>query len=466
MGMKIDSLKAENYKCIENIELDVKGNDIILSGPNGSGKSSVMELIELVCTGKADGYAKSRILKKDVIRKGEKFAKVELRLRSGDKVRYLTSIKITDKGVYHTLSEVVIVDGKEREIPIKKVADFFQNVVADYTIDPSEMKRLSGQEMVEMVYQIAPELREKIKEIDNRIAVAKQDRSEIRADGERYKHELESIQFTDGLPEDEIAVTDLMAELGKANEHNSQLEEMKAYVEKNIYARDNDIEKANSIESDIVDLQNTINQMQKKIADKREQMAAIDKEIVIFDESISETMKKIDGFVMQNTEEIQKRISECQETNAKIRANKEHNRLSDLVKISREQYSSGLEEMKKLEQEKIEAIKAAELPAEGLSIGDGCLMCNHPETGEQVRVDTLSEGQFYTVALDLHAALLKKDGLRVVFIKNLNALDDIALEALDAAKERHGLQLIAHETIRNEKAERMGILVVDGKVKE
>lgn len=45
--MKIQQIKISNFKAIESLESDLKGQNVLITGENGLGKSSVMQLIEI-----------------------------------------------------------------------------------------------------------------------------------------------------------------------------------------------------------------------------------------------------------------------------------------------------------------------------------------------------------------------------------------------------------------------------------
>ena len=72
--IKLNTLKLQNFMCVENAELDFKDQKvIILLGDNGNGKSTVLDAISLCLTEskRGDSY-------KDYIRRGTKEAKIKL----------------------------------------------------------------------------------------------------------------------------------------------------------------------------------------------------------------------------------------------------------------------------------------------------------------------------------------------------------------------------------------------------
>ena len=72
--IKLNTLKLQNFMCVENAELDFKDQKvIILLGDNGNGKSTVLAAISLCLTEskRGDSY-------KDYIRRGTKEAKIKL----------------------------------------------------------------------------------------------------------------------------------------------------------------------------------------------------------------------------------------------------------------------------------------------------------------------------------------------------------------------------------------------------
>lgn len=63
INMKIEKLKLNNYKLLQNVEFVLNSEMNIFVGENDSGKSSILEAISIVTTGKLNGYAFDRQIK-------------------------------------------------------------------------------------------------------------------------------------------------------------------------------------------------------------------------------------------------------------------------------------------------------------------------------------------------------------------------------------------------------------------
>ena len=87
------------------------------------------------------------------------------------------------------------------------------------------------------------------------------------------------------------------------------------------------------------------------------------------------------------------------------------------------------------------------MPIEGLTVGEGCLMFPDPVTGEIVRLNSLSTGQKWRVAVRILAAFLPENGMRVMIVKNVNDLDETNYNAMLAAADELGIQLVMHQTV-------------------
>ncbi len=103
----------------------------------------------------------------------------------------------------------------------------------------------------------------------------------------------------------------------------------------------------------------------------------------------------------------------------------------------------------------------ANLPIEGLSIGEGCLL--YPNSNlEMVRLSTLSDGEFWPVSCGLVAAFNPR--VRILIIDNYHDLDEDNFNALCVAAEKHSMQVWIHKTLRTEDDAGAGFLIRDGQI--
>lgn len=466
MSLKIDSLDAKNFKNLSCVDINLEGNDLILSGPNGSGKSALMEFLELLTTGQIHGMKKSDILKKDVIRHGEDSAELNIRLRSGEHLKYTASINITKSKTKVSLFEVGYSSEDKKQVyqPITRVAEFFDKVTAPYTIDPSSLRDLQPQELVNLIYQLSPNLKKNIDDIDSEIVKIKSERSETKAKAEHLKELSAAIPSTipEGYPNERVDTDIILSQINEANLTNetynnltSQLKEVDQKISeiKTQLAGIDELDKQ---------LQEDAQSILNKIESLKEKRSSVTDKLSNLETSKCDIQSEIASTVYIDTNKLTSQLHKASTFNKffdDLDRKKEFDNEIDKLRTS---YSVLFKKMKETEQKKVDALKAAKLPIDNLFIDDGCLYVPGPD-GSNVRIDTLSEGQFYTIAAELHASLIKTDGLRLIFVKNLNSMDDVSFKAFSDVCRKHNLQIVAHETIRSPKSDRMGILIIDGK---
>lgn len=466
MSLKIDSLDAKNFKNLSCVSINLEGNDLILSGPNGSGKTALMEFLELLTTGQIHGMKKSDILKKDVIRHGEESAELNIRLRSGDHLKYTASIKVTKSKTKVSLFEVgySAEDKKQVYQPITRVAEFFEKITAPYTIDPTSLREMQPQELVNLIYQLSPNLKKNIDSIDSEINAIKSERSKTKAKAEHLKELAAAIPsiIPEGYPSQRVDTDAILSQINKANESNvtynnltSQLKD----VDRNISEIETHLSSINEYDKQLhEDAQAILNKIES-LKEKRSQASS---KLSNLQSSKKDIQSEIDSTNYIDTNELTSKLHNASTVNKFFDDLDRKNEFDNEVNALRLSYSELFKKMKDFEQNKLEALKAADLPIDNLFIDEGFLYVPGPD-GSNVRIDTLSEGQFYTIAAELHASLIKTDGLRLIFVKNLNAMDDVSFKAFSNVCRKHNLQIVAHETIRSPESDRMGILIIDGK---
>ena len=114
--------------------------------------------------------------------------------------------------------------------------------------------------------------------------------------------------------------------------------------------------------------------------------------------------KAIQDFKPVDTADIENRIASVKETNQKIRDNLRQRNWRNGLKIYRLNFLRDSRTSEILRKKRIEVIKSAQMPIEGLTVGEGCLMFPDPVTGEIVRLNSLSTGQKWRVAVRILAA--------------------------------------------------------------
>ena len=110
--MYLKNIKVKNFRNYENLNINLEKNINIFYGDNAQGKTNILESIFLTAFGKSFRTSKE----KEMIKKGEKFAKVEIAYQKKDRKGKI-NINIYDK-------KIISVNG----IKIKKLSELLGNI--------------------------------------------------------------------------------------------------------------------------------------------------------------------------------------------------------------------------------------------------------------------------------------------------------------------------------------------------
>lgn len=435
--MNIHSATIEAFKNIAKCEFEARGNHIILRGMNGSGKTAILEALTMAFFGK-------KLLPDDPVMHGQESSKIVWNIGNNEKLIFTITIRVTADNF--TLKVIQYGDNGQK-MEIKSPAGFLEKIMFKDALDPQAFFSKSDKDQLQMLYTILPNLKEQLDQIDSDIIDVKSVRSRVLSEKQTAEVDLSRVEYTPNLPEAEIDPVDLVAELTRANEHNAELEDMQSDRQAAQDQLSDIAQKKTSIKKQIERQAEMIRQMQAQMKESENEFTSLSDTEKSIAEKIATIDKAIQDFKPVDTADIENRIASVKETNQKIRDNLRRKELEKRVEDLSAEFSKGLKDIRDLEEKRIEVIKSAQMPIEGLTVGEGCLMFPDPVTGEIVRLNSLSTGQKWRVAVRILAAFLPENGMRVMIIKNVNDLDETNYNAMLAAADELGIQLVMHQTV-------------------
>lgn len=435
--MNIHSATIEAFKNIAKCEFEARGNHIILRGMNGSGKTAILEALTMAFFGK-------KLLPEDPVMHGQESSKIVWNIGNNEKLIFTITIRVTADNF--TLKVIQYGDNGQK-MEIKSPAGFLEKIMFKDALDPQAFFSKSDKDQLQMLYTILPNLKEQLDQIDSDIINVKSVRSRVLSEKQAAEVDLSRVEYTPNLPEAEIDPADLVAELTRANEHNAELEVMQSDRQAAQDQLSDIAQKKTSIKKQIERQAEMIRQMQAQMKESENEFTSLSDTEKSIAEKIATIDKAIQDFKPVDTADIENRIASVKDTNQKIRDNLRRKELEKRVEDLSAEFSKGLKDIRDLEEKRIEVIKSAQMPIEGLTVGEGCLMFPDPVTGEIVRLNSLSTGQKWRVAVRILAAFLPENGMRVMIIKNVNDLDETNYNAMLAAADELGIQLVMHQTV-------------------
>ncbi len=424
-GQRILSLQVENVKRISAVQITPTGHLVVVSGANASGKSSVLDAIEYALAGTRSHPA-------EPVRRGADKARVVLDL--GD---LLVRRTITANG-----GGTLTVESKEGAV-FRSPQALLDRLTGHLAFDPLGFLALSAPEQKVTLERLVgldmSDLDERRRKMLDAIAAHR--REEVAAvEGAKAV----GVDLT--LPEDEIAASALMAELETAQSEQTQNDAVRA--------EEQDLGRG---------LQDWKDRLGECLEHIEELAAALDaaktvhveaeKAVATAELASAQAAIAVEVLVDPDFVAIRARITQADETNARIRDNQEHGRL---VARAQEAESAGADEREKLAEvnaERETRLAAATFPVPGLGFNeDGVAYAGLPfeqaSRSEQIEV---------SVAM----ALAGNPTLRVMLVREGNDLDPEHVTLLAKLAEKHDAQVWLERVQADQKC---AIVIVDGHV--
>jgi hypothetical protein len=391
--MKIIRLTAENVKKITTVEISPDGNLVQITGKNGQGKTSVLDAIWWALTGTSNIQAQP-------IRHGEQKARIKVELGEKD-VELVVERKFTE-GSKPTLS-VMTAEGAEYPKP----QEFMNNLLGALTMDPFAFMRKKPVEQFDA-------LRGLLKLDVDPVALDAANLTDFatRTDINRQAKQKRTQAATIVVPVAELEAVDetaLLDTISKAAEENADIERRRA----------NRVNASRDIENNTV----VLARLRKEVAELAEATAALEEKLA----AAGPLPVPVDISAVRAELEAAKSI------NAAVAARASRAKV-EAEAVELEAQSTALTDaMAARTAKKLAAIAKADVPVEGLSLGDNIV------TFKGVPLDQASDAEQLTVSLSIATALNPK--LRVLRIRDGSLLDDDAMARLAAFADKHDMQV-------------------------
>ena len=425
--MKIVKLTAENIKKLRAVEITPNGDVVTISGKNGAGKTSVLDSIWWALSGTTHIQAQP-------IRKGE--TKARIRLDMGE---IIVERKFTESG-----STLVVENAEGAHFPSpQKMLDA---MLGELSFDPLAFSRMDARKQFDELRRVS-KLDVDIDKLDrlNKSDYAK--RTDINRDAKSRRAIADGIAITDIGNAKQIDESELVAQLQKAGEHNTEIETRKA-------RRASAQETANQKKRESTESSN-------RAAKLREEADALDIVAkVASDEAIGIEEKINSAAPLPNPIDVtmlRQQIESAMASNkAVIARDQAIERKNAAIKEADELEAKSkdiTETMDAREKAKFDAISRAVMPVDGLGFGDSVVMYRG------VPFDQASSAEQLRVSLSIAMAANPK--LRVIRIQDGSLLDDNGLASIAEMAKDNDYQIWIE---RVDNSGKIGIVIDDGSV--
>lgn len=417
--MKIVSLQAENLKRIRAVEItpDPAGNLVVIAGRNGQGKTSVLDSIWFALGGGPATKDTTR-----PIRDGE--AHAEVRLDLGDLI--VTRTWNGDK----TALKVESPDGAAYKTP----QSMLDGLVGRLSFDPLAFAQQPERTQLASLLELV-DLPIDVDDLDRRRAGLYEKRTDVGRTVKQLHGQLAGIPRPDPrTPTTEVSVSALLQEHRDAQSVVSAYDEW-VREEAGIAASvERATERVASLEAQLVGARASLSEHKLDLAGAREQI----------ERRVHE---------LPDIAAIGERLATAEDTNAAVRLAAKHAELVAEHASTVTEYERLSSAIKALDQEKADAIAAANMPIDGLAFDEDGV------TYRGVPFKQCSAAEQLRVSLAMSMAMNPR--IRVIRITDGSLLDSANMRLIEEMAAQNDFQVWIE---RVDESGQVGVVIEDGLV--
>jgi hypothetical protein len=417
-AIKIVSLEAENIKRVKAVLLEPSASGLtIIGGKNRQGKTSII-----------DGFAWTV--------GGEKFRPSEPN-REG---------AVTPAKGVAKFSNGVIAERKGKNgaltvtdpSGVRSGQTLLNAFVEELALDLPKFLEASSKEKARTLLNIIG-VGEKLFALDQEESKLYDQRTAIGRIAEQKKKAAAEMPYFEDVPEEPVSASELIKQQQDILIRNKENQLKRERVEQIAQDRIRALEEINLLAQQIADLE----------AKRDETIKHCDE----LQHELSIAQKTAEEIVDEATEEIERSISEIDETNRRVRTNLDRRRISDEADGYSAEYEELTEKIEGIRNERVSLLDGADLPLPGLSVEDGELTYNG------YKWDNISGSEQLKIAVAIVRKLKPECGF--VLLDKLEQMDMDTLTEFGAWLESEDLQAIA---TRVSTGDECSVIIEDGSI--
>lgn len=411
MSIKISKLEIENVKRVKAVAIEPTQNGLtIIGGNNNQGKTSVLDAITWALGGNKYKPSKAE-------REGS-YASPEIRIE-------LSNGLIVERKGKNSVLKVTDPSGN------KAGQQLLDEFVEELAINLPKFMEATNKQKAETLLQIIG-VGEQLAKLEMDLTKAYNSRLEIGRIAEQKKKYADELPYFEDAPKELVSISELIKQQQEILAINGENQRKRQQVEQLDYQSTN--------------LANQIQQLQAQLENLQAQHIKVLDDLAI-------ARSNAQDLTDQSTAEIEQSIANIEQINNKVRTNLDKERAESEAEQYKAQYNQLDAEVESIRQQKMDLLKGANLPLEGLSVEDGEL------TYQGQKWDNMSGSQQLKVATAIVRKLKPDCGF--VLIDKLEQMDLDTLNAFGEWLTQEGLQAIA---TRVSKGGECSIIIEDGTV--
>lgn len=408
--MKIIKLQAENFKKIKAIEIIPKDNTIIISGRNGQGKTSILDAIWIALEGRA--AAKNNIRP---IRDGEDHANVVLEI---------DDMIITRKWADNNKS-ILEITNKEGAV-FKSPQALLDKIIGKLSFNPLHFSLMKPDEQKKALIE-ALNLDIDLNKLDEQHIESYGVRTMINRDIKNAKGHLKTLCYPGkDQPKEEISIKSLTDDYTFAISKIRKRDELNQHL-------------------------NTNFQRYTDLGKQIEQIEAIRKEL---NETMLNQENELETVIVPDLVAIQQELDHVDETNKQIRDAKEWHKVKAEITKYEQKSQAKTDELIELEKIKLEAIRNANIPIEGLGYDETGVIYN------SIPLKQCSASEQLKISMSI--AMAANPELRVIRITDGSLIDSENMKIIEKMATDKDFQIWLEAV---DESGKIGIYIEDGEIK-
>jgi len=405
--MKIIKMTSENVMKLKAVEIEPDGNVIIIEGKNGAGKTSILDSIYMALTGNVPSKP---------IRNGEDKAEISIKT---DKYIITKTIKSKNGGGHNAYLKVESSDGAS----YKKPQAMLNDLLGHLTFDPLEFASMKSKERRELLLDLVGI---DLNEIDNQREQVFNDRTYVGRELKSLKGQLDGAKnFPPDTVDNEVAVVELVR---KQSELTRELN-LSESIQREIEHKKDEYEK---LMTRLDGIKNKINDLEDTLAEQKDaEMLRVD----------------IDA--------IKDQIEASEEININVRRKREYQTITMQTEEKQLEYDNLTDEIKKIDLQKEDMIRASNMPIAGLGLDDNGVAYNG------IPFDQLSSAEQLKISMAM--AMAMNPEMRIIRITDGSLLDSNSMDVIEEMAKKQDYQVWIERVADNETG--TGIYIEEGEIK-
>jgi len=401
--LKLLSVKAKNFQCLEQKEVIVNGKSLLVIGKNGSGKSALMRIMK--------SASNVTQMPDKSIKEGEDFAEISATY-GNENESYTYTVYFSPE---HQKGRLVVKDAEGNQITGTTAQ---RSLLGDFTFDPFEFIRLgqtaSGKPSKQGVREQIEILKEFLTDDERKTLNALDDEyTELYDERTMINRELKANEIeAEGA---DITQEDL------AKYENDRMAEEQEIISK-ISKASTDASNYSRVEDGVVNAKSRIELLKKEI------------------EELEDKVKKGEEWLSKNEkpdiEQLNEQLTEVREYNSKYNFIKEKLSLIGKIREKRSRAGEATNRLDEIKKEKKGVIANSNLPIKDLTFEDDKVLF------KGLPLDFDHHPKSHVISIGVQIAMAKNPRLKTIFVDDGSLLDEETMSWIFKKCENDGYQLI------------------------